>query len=211
MWVTLITHSRIILNWQYVPCSLYQTCLVCDTTNVCVIKYQIQMPTGWLVGSSWIKENGMLDQWVCSDNMTSWCFPVTNWLLAFCIFGFLLHSWLTPLPSILTDMLTHTCLSLAYPSITKPLVFSYKSLTKPLFFLQILLTHPYVYKAPGAQRSPGGIPPSIAWNYPSLSLSLSVFLYSLSLVGFSASLKASVFKSSQVYRSWSISLGSDRV
>ena len=108
-------------------------------------------------------------------------------------------------------MLTHTCLSLAYPSMTNPLLFSYKSLTKPLFFLQILLTHPYVYKAPGAQRSPGGIPPSIAWNYPSLSLSLSVFLYSLSLVGFSASLKASVFKSIQAYRSSSISLGSDRV
>ena len=54
-------------------------------------------------------------------------------------------------------------------------------------------------KPPGAHRSPGGIPPSIAQNYPSLSLFLSVSLYSLSLVGFSASLKASVFNSSQVY------------
>ena len=33
MWVTLITHSRIILNQWYVPCSLYQTCLVHD--NAC--------------------------------------------------------------------------------------------------------------------------------------------------------------------------------
>ena len=72
---------------------------------------------------------------------------------------------------------------------------------KAPLLLQILLTPPYVYKAPGAQRSPGGIPPSIARIYPSLSLSLSVFLYSLSLVGFSASLEASVFKSIQVYRS----------
>ena len=31
MWVTLITHSRIVLNQQYLPCSLYQTCLVRDT------------------------------------------------------------------------------------------------------------------------------------------------------------------------------------
>ena len=28
-WVALITRSRIILNRQYIPCSLYQTCLVC--------------------------------------------------------------------------------------------------------------------------------------------------------------------------------------
>ena len=31
-WVALIARSRIILNQQYVPCSLYQTCLVCDST-----------------------------------------------------------------------------------------------------------------------------------------------------------------------------------
>ena len=29
-WVALIAHSRIISNQQYIPCSLYQTCLVCD-------------------------------------------------------------------------------------------------------------------------------------------------------------------------------------
>ena len=34
MWVSLITHSRIISNQQYIPCSLYQMCLVCD--NRCV-------------------------------------------------------------------------------------------------------------------------------------------------------------------------------
>ena len=27
-WVALIAHSRILSNWWYVPCSLYQTCLV---------------------------------------------------------------------------------------------------------------------------------------------------------------------------------------
>ena len=32
-WVALITHSRIILNRQYVPCSLYQTCLVRDSVR----------------------------------------------------------------------------------------------------------------------------------------------------------------------------------
>ena len=31
MWVALITHSRIISNRWYVPCSPYQTCLVRDT------------------------------------------------------------------------------------------------------------------------------------------------------------------------------------
>ena len=31
MWVALIACSRIISNWQYIPCSLYQTCLVCDS------------------------------------------------------------------------------------------------------------------------------------------------------------------------------------
>ena len=31
MWVALIARSRIISNRQYIPCSLYQTCLVCDT------------------------------------------------------------------------------------------------------------------------------------------------------------------------------------
>ena len=31
MWVALITRSRIISNQQYVPCSLYQTCLVHDS------------------------------------------------------------------------------------------------------------------------------------------------------------------------------------
>ncbi|KIM51569.1 hypothetical protein SCLCIDRAFT_33324 [Scleroderma citrinum Foug A] len=36
-------------------------------------------------------------------------------------------------------------------------------------------------KPPEAHRSPGGIPPSIGRNYPSLSLFLSVSLYSLSL------------------------------
>ena len=86
----------------------------------------------------------------------------------------------------------------------------YDFLTNPSFFLQILC-FPHVYKAHGAQRSPGGIPPSIGRNYPSLSLSLSVSLYSLSLVGFSEGLKASVFKSIQVYRSSSIFLGSDGV
>ena len=30
MWVALIARSRIISNWQYIPCSLYQTCLVHD-------------------------------------------------------------------------------------------------------------------------------------------------------------------------------------
>ena len=30
-WVALITRSRIISNRQYIPCSLYQTCLVRDT------------------------------------------------------------------------------------------------------------------------------------------------------------------------------------
>ena len=30
MWVALIACSRIILNRQYIPCSLYQTCLVRD-------------------------------------------------------------------------------------------------------------------------------------------------------------------------------------
>ena len=29
-WVALIAHSRIISNQQYIPCSLYQTCLVRD-------------------------------------------------------------------------------------------------------------------------------------------------------------------------------------
>ena len=106
----------------------------------------------------------------------------------------------------------------AYPLLTDWLQSPYCSLTNPL---QSLLLSPPSYlkyyaslmyiKPPEAQRSPGGTPPSIAWNYPSLSTSLSVSLYSLSLVGFSESLKASVFKSSQVYHSSSISLGSDGV
>ena len=33
-WVALIAHSRIILNQQYVPCSLYQMCLVHDTASL---------------------------------------------------------------------------------------------------------------------------------------------------------------------------------
>ena len=32
-WVALIARSRIISNQQYVPCSLYQTCLVRDSIN----------------------------------------------------------------------------------------------------------------------------------------------------------------------------------
>ena len=77
-------------------------------------------------------------------------------------------------------MLTHMCSSLAYQSITKHLLFSYESLTKPASFPPSYLKYcasPHVYKAPGTQRSPGGIPPSIGQNYPSLSLSISVSLY----------------------------------
>ena len=33
-WVALIARSRIISNQQYVPCSLYQMCLVHDTTSL---------------------------------------------------------------------------------------------------------------------------------------------------------------------------------
>ena len=32
-WVALIACSRIISNQQYIPCSLYQTCLVRDTAS----------------------------------------------------------------------------------------------------------------------------------------------------------------------------------
>ena len=35
-WVALITRSRIISNQRYVPCSLYQMCLVHDTTTTCL-------------------------------------------------------------------------------------------------------------------------------------------------------------------------------
>ena len=36
MWVALIAHSRIILNQQYIPCSPYQTCLVCDSVTTAI-------------------------------------------------------------------------------------------------------------------------------------------------------------------------------
>ena len=36
-WVALIACSRIISNQQYIPCSLYQTCLVCDTASSTVL------------------------------------------------------------------------------------------------------------------------------------------------------------------------------
>ena len=49
MWVALIACSRIISNRQYIPCSLYQTCLVHDTDaqfahNSCIHSMHGQMP-----------------------------------------------------------------------------------------------------------------------------------------------------------------------
>ena len=44
-WVTLIACSRIISNQQYIPCSLYQTCLVRDTVRHCNTVHQpLQQP-----------------------------------------------------------------------------------------------------------------------------------------------------------------------
>ena len=40
-WVALIAHSRIILNQQYIPCSLYQTCFVHDS----VLDYRLSLTT----------------------------------------------------------------------------------------------------------------------------------------------------------------------
>ena len=45
MWVALITHSRIISNQQYIPCSLYQTCLVCDTGDATLAMCVEPFPT----------------------------------------------------------------------------------------------------------------------------------------------------------------------
>ncbi len=87
----------------------------------------------------------------------------------------------------------------AYPLLTYRLQSPHCSLTNPLQTLLtpllsvfVILCFPHVYKVPGAHRSPGGIPPSIGRNYPSLSLSLSVSLYSLSLVGFSIQVYSSL-------------------
>ena len=38
MWVALSTCSRIISNRWYVPCSLYQMCLVCDNVHRFYVK-----------------------------------------------------------------------------------------------------------------------------------------------------------------------------
>ena len=38
MWVALITCSRIISNQWYVPCSLYQMCLVCDSVEASLFR-----------------------------------------------------------------------------------------------------------------------------------------------------------------------------
>ena len=67
MWVTLITHSRIISNQQYIPCSLYQTCLVCDSGYILPIGRVVKPTVGvWkgvmegrgevMAGEAWEKE-----------------------------------------------------------------------------------------------------------------------------------------------------------
>ena len=116
------------------------------------------------------------------------------------------------------DLFSLCLLICAYLLLTDQLQSPYCSLTNllqllltPLLSVFVILCFLHVYKAPGAHRSPGGIPPSIGQNYPSLSLFLSVSLYSLSLVDFSASLKASVSKFIQVYQVQVFSLGSDGV
>ena len=100
-----------------------------------------------------------------------------------CMTPCLSHFWL------LTPQLTHSltkhadwcaysyvlipCLLIDYKAPIVLLQIPYKACFFPPFLFEILC-FPHVYKAPGAHRSPGGIPPSIAWNYLSPRTSLSV-------------------------------------
>ena len=103
------------------------------------------------------------------------------------------------------------CLLIAYKALTKPLPITYQSLTNSAYSLPFLYFNavpPHVFKPPGlspVEKSP------IIRNYPSLSLSQSVSLSFLSLVGFSEGLKAQYLQVYSSYSSPSISLGSSGV
>ena len=168
------------------------------------IKWLCMTPL-WLLGASLSPMTPCLSHfWLLTPQLTHSLTKHADW----CAYSFLYSAHdssslclLICAYPLLTDQLQSPCCSLQIP---------YKACFFFPFLFEILC-FPHVYKAPGAQRSPDGILPSIAQNYPSLSLSLSVFLYSLSLIGFSEGPKASVFKCIQVYCSSSVSLGSDRV
>ena len=125
--------------------------------------------------------------WLLTPPLTHSLTKHADW----CAYSFL-YSAMTHSPYAYSYMLI-PCLLINYkaPIVLLPIPYQF-----PLLIWNTML--PPIYIKPlelrGAQEKS---PPSIAWHYSTLSLSLSVFLYSLSLVGFSASLKASVFKSIQ--------------
>ena len=78
MWVALITRSRIISNRQYIPCSLYQTCLVRDTALLMLVATLTTMVVGWTINvggdGSCIIDAGMEVAHI--NNIGGWLHPL---------------------------------------------------------------------------------------------------------------------------------------
>jgi len=85
--VVLILHIRIIWYWHYLPCSLYQTCLVCDTMlQLChlIISFALLAPPLTISPSYWLSTVSPIlpPQWSCclSCLFTPPCHPSHLWI-----------------------------------------------------------------------------------------------------------------------------------